>query len=166
MGDCGLRAPFPRLHCWQAVTRLSSVNLPPCERGTTWSTCSFTPSARAERPQYLQRKPSLSRMAKRSVRAALTRIPFLQAATLHAAEQYLRDGEPMKSLLHQKHRSTSRLRTLRGDLAGSSGESRDGISLSTASRSSASYLHSVEQYRWSGAAESSSISSPQVSRAQ
>ena len=60
-------APFPILHSPQEVTRFwSSLSAPPRDRGITWSTCNFTPSSWADRPQYRQRKLSRSRMRNRT----------------------------------------------------------------------------------------------------
>ena len=56
---------LPRLHSSHAVRRLSSVEPPPAASGTTWSTCSTTPGALPERPQYRQRKPSRCRKRNR-----------------------------------------------------------------------------------------------------
>src|SRR5579864_4716165 len=58
--SCGMWLPLVRLQLWQHATRFSHVDVPPRERGITWSSVSSA-AFRAE-PQYWQVLRSRSRM--------------------------------------------------------------------------------------------------------
>ena len=59
---CGSESPLRRLHGAQEATMLSHVEVPPFERGMTWSTVRF-----AREPQYWQVQPSRAKTARRVI---------------------------------------------------------------------------------------------------
>ena len=59
---CGSRSPLRRLHGAQDATMLSHPDVPPFERGITWSTVS---EVRA--PQYWHSQPSRAKTARRVI---------------------------------------------------------------------------------------------------
>ena len=103
------KVPLPKLQSKQHVIKLLGSFVPPLCLATMWSTVNLMPSE-GERPQYLQRNPSLARIAKRifcSEEAFPSSKRFRHALIRHPSLQYLALGRLASKISPQKTQATS-----------------------------------------------------------